>query len=101
MRLPFARKGRMAPNGNVPILFLFLLVILFPRPDPSIRGAGKNTIKNRNKIITLKGERLTVKLNDKVVIADTLLPGLPAKGAIVLRRHGDAAEFANLFVREL
>ena len=51
--------------------------------------------------ITLKGERLTVKLNDKVVIADAPLPGLPAKGPIGLQHHGDSVEFANLFVREL
>jgi hypothetical protein len=51
--------------------------------------------------ITLKGERLTVVLNGKTVLKDVQLPGLAAKGALGLQHHGDAVEFANLFIREL
>ena len=38
--------------------------------------------------ITLKGDRLTVVLNDKAVIKDAELPGIPARGPIQLQHHG-------------
>ncbi len=38
--------------------------------------------------ITLKGDRLKVILNDKVVIPDAQLPGIPERGAIELQHHG-------------
>ena len=49
--------------------------------------------------ITLKGDRLTVVLNEKTVIKDVQLGGLPARGAIGLQHHGDAVEFANIFIK--
>lgn len=51
--------------------------------------------------ITMKGERLTVELNGEVVIADALLPGVPAEGPIALQHHGDPIEFANIYIKEL
>ena len=51
--------------------------------------------------ITLKGDRLTVMLNDKIVLRNVQLPGLAAKGALGLQHHGDAVEFANVFIKEL
>ena len=38
--------------------------------------------------ITLKGDRLTVVLNDIAVIEKAQLPGIPAKGPIALQHHG-------------
>jgi hypothetical protein len=52
-------------------------------------------------IITIKGDRLTVNLNGKVVIDNAQLPGVPKKGRIALQHHGDPIQFANLFIREL
>ena len=52
-------------------------------------------------VITLRGERLTVRLNGKLVVEDAQLPGIPAKGAIGLQHHGDPIEFANLYLREI
>jgi hypothetical protein len=52
-------------------------------------------------VITLRGERLTVKLNGETVIDYARLPGVPARGPIALQHHGDPIEFANVFVREL
>jgi hypothetical protein len=52
-------------------------------------------------VITMRGERLTVRLNGKLVLEDARLPGVPKKGPIGLQHHGDPIEFANLFVREL
>jgi hypothetical protein len=52
-------------------------------------------------VITMKGDRLTVRLNGKVVIEDAQLPGVPKTGPIALQHHGDPIEFGNLFIREL
>jgi sugar lactone lactonase YvrE len=52
-------------------------------------------------IITMKGDRLTVVLNDKTVIENAQLPGVPARGPIALQHHGDPIQFANLYIKEL
>lgn len=52
-------------------------------------------------MITLKGDLLTVSLNGKVVIEGARLPGVPEKGPIGLQHHGQAIEFANIWVKEL
>jgi hypothetical protein len=52
-------------------------------------------------VITLKGDRLTVVLNGQTVIDRAELPGIPARGPIALQHHGDAVEFANLYLKEL
>jgi hypothetical protein len=52
-------------------------------------------------MITLKGERLTVSLNGRVVIDNAELPGIPADGPIGLQHHGSAIDFANLWIKEL
>jgi hypothetical protein len=64
--------------------------------------------------ITLKGDRLWVKLNGEEVIADAQLPGIPPEGPIGLQHHGswDAekgrwtappslVQFRNIYLREL
>jgi hypothetical protein len=38
--------------------------------------------------ITLRGDRLTVVLNDHTVIEDAQLPGIPPTGPIALQHHG-------------
>jgi hypothetical protein len=50
--------------------------------------------------ITLTGERLTVVLNGQTVIEDAPLPGIPARGPLVLQHHGAPIQFGNLYVRE-
>jgi hypothetical protein len=52
-------------------------------------------------LITMKGDRLTVVLNNKTVIENAQLPGVAAKGRIALQNHGDPIQFANIYVREL
>src|SRR5262249_24808322 len=51
--------------------------------------------------ITMKGDRLTVRLNGELVIDNAQLPGVARRGPIALQHHGDAIQFANLFIREL
>jgi len=65
-------------------------------------------------VITMKGQRLTVVLNGKTVIDKALLPGLPAKGPLVLQNHGgynarrktwssatSFVQFRNLWIKPL
>ena len=52
-------------------------------------------------MVTIKGDRLTVALNGRVVIENAQLPGIPAKGAIGLQHHGSAIDFANLWIKDL
>lgn len=52
-------------------------------------------------IITMKGDRLTVKLNGKIVIENAQLPGVPKSGPLALQHHGSAVEFGNIFIKEL
>lgn len=64
--------------------------------------------------ITMKGDRLWVKLNGEEVIADAQLPGVPAEGPIALQHHGNwdakgmrwtgspsLVQFRNVFIKEL
>ncbi len=52
-------------------------------------------------MVTIKGDRLSVSLNGRVVIDNAQLPGVPAKGSIGLQHHGAAIDFANFWVKEL
>lgn len=51
--------------------------------------------------ITLRGDRLTVVLNGKVVIENARLPDVPRRGPIGLQSHGSPIDFASLLIREL
>jgi hypothetical protein len=51
-------------------------------------------------MIQLKGDRLTVTLNGKVVIPDAQLPGIAESGPIGLQHHGSAIDFANIWIKE-
>jgi sialate O-acetylesterase len=55
---------------------------------------------NRFRIV-MKGDRVTVDLNGVRVIEDAQIPGVNARGPILLQHHGDALEFANIYVKEL
>lgn len=51
--------------------------------------------------ITMKGDRLTVDLNGKIVLENAQLPGVAKKGRIALQNHGDPIQFANIYIKEL
>jgi hypothetical protein len=62
--------------------------------------------------ITLRGDRLTVVLNDRTVIEDAQLPGIPPTGPIALQHHGAMTDgqwssppalvqFRRIYVKEL
>jgi hypothetical protein len=61
--------------------------------------------------ITMRGDRLTVVLNDERVIANAQLPGVPARGPIALQHHGEKkggvwvlppslVQFRNISIKE-
>lgn len=58
-------------------------------------------------VITMRGEALTVVLNDQTVIDQARLPGIPAKGPIGLQHPGKPltpdmpVDFANFLLKEL
>jgi hypothetical protein len=52
-------------------------------------------------LITLKGDRVTVVLNDKTIVENAQLPGIATRGPIGLQHHNEVVEFGNLFIREL
>jgi len=52
----------------------------------------------------MKGERITVVLNDQLVIDNALLPGIAASGAIALQddhANNNLFQFANIYIKEL
>lgn len=60
--------------------------------------------------ITMKGDRLSVKLNGQQVIHQSQLPGIPARGPIALQHHGSKrngqwtsppalVQFRNIYIR--
>ena len=62
--------------------------------------------------ITVRGNTVTVVLNDKTVIPGAQIPGLPARGRIGLQHHGgkrdgkwnsppSLLQFKNVFIKEL
>lgn len=52
-------------------------------------------------VITLQKGKLSVELNEKLVIDQAPVPGLPEKGPIGLQHHGDEMQFGNIFIKEL
>lgn len=58
--------------------------------------------------VTMKGDKVTVKLNGKVVVDNTPLENfwergkpLPERGPIELQHHGDKLWFKNIYIKEL
>ncbi len=77
------------------------------QPEEVIKAC--TPIKNMDKpvgewntfVITMKGDRLTVKLNGEVVIDNAQLPGVPEEGEIALQRHGNPIDFKNIFIQKI
>lgn len=50
--------------------------------------------------ITVRNKKVTIELNEKVILDGAELPALPARGPIGLQSLGSGVEFCNLFIRE-
>lgn len=87
---------------------------------PEIRAGITPRLKADNPIgewntfvITVKGDQLTVVLNDHLIIENAVLPDVPEKGKLALQHHGgkkadgtwspasSLVQFRNIFVKEL
>lgn len=75
-------------------------------------NADKNIGEWNTFKITMRKNRMTVELNDILVIENALLPGLPEKGRIGLQHHGSKrngewvsppslVQFRNIFIKEI
>lgn len=81
---------------------------LDPDMPPDVRKGATPILDADNEVgewnrfeITLVSDVVTVILNDKTVIRNARLPGIPEKGSIALQHHGDPIEFANIYIKEL
>lgn len=90
-----------------------------PGMPPDVRAAAVPMVNADNDIgewntfeITVRGQRMTVVLNDQLVIDEAHLPEIPARGPIGLQHHGhqvngewasapSLVQFRNIYVREL
>jgi hypothetical protein len=86
---------------------------------PEVRAGATPLVHADNDIgewntfeITLRGDRVSVVLNDHQVIDDAHLPGIPARGPIALQHHGhqvdgewasspSLVQFRNIYIRTL
>jgi len=73
-----------------------------PNLPPDIHAGATPSVNADNNIgewnrfeITLRGERLSVKLNGRQVIHDTVLPQIPQAGPIGIQHHGDRDKEGN------
>jgi hypothetical protein len=77
-----------------------------PKQSAEVKAAVTPTMKadrplgewNRT-MITVKGQQISVNLNGKTVINNATLNEMPAEGPIGLQHHGQAIDFANIWVR--
>lgn len=79
-----------------------------PHPSKPLKCADKPIGEWNHFRIIMKGDRVTVWLNDILVVDDTPLDNywnksepLPARGPIELQHHGDHLEFKNIYLKEL
>ena len=50
-------------------------------------------------MITVKGQQVSVTMNGHSVIENVTLNEMPAEGPIGLQHHGQAIDFANIWVK--
>lgn len=52
-------------------------------------------------VITLRGDRVSVVLNDTAVVTDARVKDVPAEGPITFQNHNDAVEFRHIAIKRL
>lgn len=67
---------------------------------PKVRADSELGRWNRF-VVTLKGDELSVVLNDETVVDKAQVPQLPQRGPIGLVNQGAPIQFANLYIKEL
>jgi hypothetical protein len=79
-----------------------------PHPSKPLKCADKPIGEWNHFRIVMKGDKVSVWLNEVLVVDETPLDNywnknepLPAKGPIELQHHGDHLEFKNIYIKEL
>jgi hypothetical protein len=79
-----------------------------PHPSKPLKCADKPIGEWNHFRIVMKGDKVSVWLNEVLVVDDTPLDNywnknepLPAKGPIELQHHGDHLEFKNIYIKEM
>jgi hypothetical protein len=79
-----------------------------PHPSKPLKCADKPIGEWNHFRIVMKGDKVSVWLNEVLVVDDTPLDNywnknepLPATGPIELQHHGDHLEFKNIYIKEL
>jgi len=79
-----------------------------PHPANPLKVADKPVGEWNHFRIVMKGDKVSVWLNEVLVVDETPLDNywnknepLPAKGPIELQHHGDHLEFKNIYIKEL
>jgi hypothetical protein len=79
-----------------------------PHPSQPLKLADKPVGEWNHFRIVMKGDKVSVWLNEVLVVDETPLDNywnknepLPAKGPIELQHHGDHLEFKNIYIKEL
>ena len=89
-------SGGVDIRGEIPGLTPEMLAQMTPKTR-----ADRPTGEWNRTMVTMKGERLTVSLNGRVVLDNVQIPTLPAKGAIGIIDQDCAIDFANFWIKEL
>ncbi|MCH2138696.1 MAG: DUF1080 domain-containing protein [Phycisphaerales bacterium] len=72
------------------------------RADVTPRVAADAPVGEWNRFfIRMRGDRLTVVLNEHTVLENAHLPGVALRGPIGLQSHGSGIEFTNVLIRTL
>jgi hypothetical protein len=80
------------------------------RTDPKLSPESKAAYTPKKKadfpvglwnrtMITVKGQQVSVTMNGYSLIENAILDGMPAEGPIGLQHHGQAIDFANIWVK--
>lgn len=79
-----------------------------PHPSKPLKCADKPIGEWNHFRILMKGDKVSVWLNEVLVVDDTPLDNywnknepLPTKGPIELQHHGDHLEFKNIYIKEM
>jgi hypothetical protein len=77
-----------------------------PKQSPEVKAActpkrkADRPLGEWNRMmISVKGDTVNVSLNGETVIENATLEGMPAEGPIGLQHHGQAIDFANIWVK--
>lgn len=89
-------------SGEVATKFKDLAATKAERMKTMPRGRADRGVGEWNRfVITMRGDRVSVVLNEVPVVDDARVIGVPAEGPITLQNHNDPVEFRALAIEDL